>query len=269
MVRIPASWAGARAALAGSGRSGGPTIIRRINVTDVSRYVVPVTVDLGNDGVAPPATMPGFLAQSGGPVTSPGAFANILFATVPAGTYLVNWTVTLAGTVGASDVNNFALYANGAFVTSSVNAGAAGSYPQTAQMVTLAAGSGNLKILTNGAGTAGSQYSATIAQNNGIPGTATAQVGPQGLGQSWSLDQCYLSTSAGQFDTAQCVVYVGPLALPQSAVTGSLQGGSSQFGLGGIGLADGWFVWAVWSGGTPGSLCYLRVTGAKTVLAAG
>jgi len=163
MVRIPASWRGTRAALAGSGRGGAPTVVRRINVTDVSRYVVPVTVDLGNDGVAPVATFTG-----------------------------------LAG--------------------------------------------------------------AAVAQ---------AQIGPSGLGQSWALDQCYLSTSIGQLDTSQCTVYVGPLALPTYAVTGSLQGGSSQFGLGGLGLADGWFVWALWTGGTPGAQAYLRATGAKTVLAAG
>jgi hypothetical protein len=159
MVRIPASWAGSRAALAGSGRAAWPQV-RRIPVTDVSRYIVPVTVDLGNDGMAPNATFSG-------------------------------------------------------------------------------------------------------------AGAATAQIGPSGLGQSWSLDQCYLSTSAGQLDAAQAQVFVGPLALPQYAVTGSLQGGSSQFGLGGLGVPDGWYVWALWTGGTAGALAYLRVTGAKTVLTAG
>lgn len=268
MVRVPASWAGRMAGLAGSGQSG-RIAARRIPVTDVSRYVIPVTVDLGNDGVAPQITFPGFLLQTQAAVTSPGATVNVLFTQVPAGTYLVQWTVTLAGTVSASDVNNFALYANGSFVTSSVNPGAVGSYPQTPQLVTLNGGPGDLKVLTNGAGTVGSQYSATFPQNLGIPGTATALVGPQGLGQSWALDQCYLSTSVGQLDPAQCQVFAGPLPLPQMAVTGSLRGGSSQFGLGGLGIADGWFIYAVWSAGTPGAQCYLRVTGTKTVLSAG
>ena len=61
-------------------------------------------------------------------------------------------------------------------------------------------------------------------------------------------------------------MYVGPLPLPQYAITGSLAGGGSQFGMGGVGLAFGWFVYAVWSGGTTGAFAYLRVTGTKTVL---
>lgn len=98
-------------------------------------------------------------------------------------------------------------------------------------------------------------------------GVAQAQVGPHGTGETWQLDQCFLSTSVGQLDAATCVVYVGPQALPMYAVTGSLQGGASQFGLGGTGLQPGEFVIAVWSGGTAAALAYLRVTGVKTALA--
>lgn len=98
-------------------------------------------------------------------------------------------------------------------------------------------------------------------------GTAQAFTGPSGLGQSWALDQCYLSTSVGLLDVALCSVYAGPQPVPTMLVTGSLQGGGSQFGLGGIGIPDGWFVWALWSGGTPGAAAYLRVTGVKTVQA--
>jgi hypothetical protein len=156
MVRVPASWAGAVAGLAGSQRGRGISA-QPIRTTPVGQYTRLVTVDLGNDGVANPATF-----------------------------------------------------------------------------------------------TAG--------------GAAQAFVGPSGLGQSWALDQCYLSTSTGQLDLALCSVYAGPQPVPTMLVTGSLQGGSSQFGLGGIGIPDGWFVWALWTGGTPGALAYLRVTGTKTVL---
>jgi len=97
-------------------------------------------------------------------------------------------------------------------------------------------------------------------------GTAQALVGPSGSGDSWSLDQCFLSTSVGQLDAAVCTVYVGPLPLAQAAVTASLAGGGSQFGLGGLGLAFGWFVYALWTGGTAGAFANLRVTGQKTVL---
>ena len=70
----------------------------------------------------------------------------------------------------------------------------------------------------------------------------------------------------GQLDASQCVVYAGPLPLAQYAVTGSLAGGGSQFGLGGVSVPFGWFMWGLWSGGVPGSVAYLRVTGPKTVL---
>ena len=99
-------------------------------------------------------------------------------------------------------------------------------------------------------------------------GTATVQIGPSGWGNSWALDQAAVSTSVGPLDTALCALYVGPLAIPFYQVVNSLAGGGSQFGLGGVGLADGWFVFAVWTGGTAGAFAYLRLTGVKTALTA-
>lgn len=97
-------------------------------------------------------------------------------------------------------------------------------------------------------------------------GAATAVVGPSGGGDTWSLDQCFVSTSVGQLDAAQCSVFAGPLPLSQYAVTGSLAGGGSQFGMGGVAVPFGWFIWAVWTGGTAGAFGFLRLTGVKTVL---
>jgi hypothetical protein len=102
-------------------------------------------------------------------------------------------------------------------------------------------------------------------------GIAHAFVGPSGSGDTWSLDQCYMSTSIGLLDPSQVTVYAGPLpspvtGIPQYAVTGSLSGGGSQFGLGGVGLSFGWFLYAVWTGGTSGAFAYLRATGTKSAL---
>lgn len=110
----------------------------------------------------------------------------------------------------------------------------------------------------------GSDGVAPVATFNGA-GVAQAQVGPTGLGNTWSLDQCFLSTSIGQLDAAQCIVFIGPLPTPELAITGSLQGGSSQFGLGGTAVQVGEFVIAQWTGGTAGAFAFLRVTGTKTV----
>jgi hypothetical protein len=101
-------------------------------------------------------------------------------------------------------------------------------------------------------------------------GVVTAFCGPNVAGESWALDQCFLSTSVGLLDPAQCTVYVGPFGcagVPQYAVTASLGGGGSQFGMGGVGVPFGWFVFAVWTGGTAGAIANLRVTGTKTALA--
>lgn len=99
-------------------------------------------------------------------------------------------------------------------------------------------------------------------------GNAQATCGPQASSEVWSLDQCFLSTSVGALDPAECTVYVGGLPLAQYAVTGSISGGQSQFGMGGVQVPNGWFVYALWTGGTAGALAYLRVTGVKTVLTA-
>jgi hypothetical protein len=124
-------------------------------------------------------------------------------------------------------------------------------------------------LVTVDIGNDGSPSSATSTFLSG--GTAYAYCGPGGLGQSWSLDQCYLSSSVGPLDASQVIVYVGPWMGPQGAVaqyavTSSLAGGGSQFGMGGLTLDDGWFVQAYWTGGTPGAIAYLRVTGTKTAL---
>ncbi len=158
MVRVPASWVRAgMAGLAGGNRARYGSALARVPVTPDHRYVIPVTVDLGNDGMAPVAT----------------------FAAA---------------------------------------------------------------------------------------GTATALAGPSSSGDVWSLDQCSVSTSIGPLDAAQCSVFAGPLPLPQFLIAPSLAGGGTQFGLGGVGVPFGWFLYAVWSGGTPGATAFLRVTGVKRTM---
>lgn len=95
-------------------------------------------------------------------------------------------------------------------------------------------------------------------------GTATAQVGPFVAGETWSLDQCNVSTSVGPLDAALASVFIGPGAVSTLLVASSLAGGGSQFGLGGTVAQFGDFIIAQWTGGTPGSIAQLRVTGTKT-----
>lgn len=97
-------------------------------------------------------------------------------------------------------------------------------------------------------------------------GTAQLSVGPSGIGASWSPTQANAYTSVGPLDPASVIIYVGPLPAAQYAVVSALAGGAAQIALGGVALVPGWFIWAVWAGGTPGAEAKLYVTGTKTVL---
>jgi hypothetical protein len=99
-------------------------------------------------------------------------------------------------------------------------------------------------------------------------GTATLQAGPQGIGARWALDQAGIATSVGAGDTATCAVYAGPQATAPYLVAQSYTGGGDAIGLAGYTLQPGEFVFAVWSGASPGSAAQLKVAGTKTVLAA-
>src|SRR5260370_11815348 len=77
-------------------------------------------------------------AEGEGSVLSPGAGAQpVTIAGLRAGTYDVTWTVSLQAAAAAADANNFQLRLNAAAILNSVNAGAAGAYPQGRARVTL------------------------------------------------------------------------------------------------------------------------------------
>jgi hypothetical protein len=261
MVRVPLSYLRAGITRHAMALQAASPQVRRIPSTPVHAYDQLVTVDLGNDGVAPTGYFSGYSTTTGS-VTSPTAFDFILFANnVPPGTYTIPWSVSLSGTLSSADTNNFQLVVSGTTFVASVNPDTAGTYPQTPVTATVTAANPTIGIRSIGAGTSGAVYGATLTSS---AAALTTFVGPSGLGVSWGLDQCYVSTSVGQLDTSHAIVYVGPTITSQNAVTGSVQGGSSQFGLGGLGLSNGWFVWCTWTGGTPGAQAYLRVTGSKT-----
>ena len=103
------------------------------------------------------------IPYSSATVTSPGTFANVLFLTVAPGTYTVTWTVTLAGTAGPADANNFRLINGVTVIANSVNAGAPGVYPQAPQTFTVTAGNPDIQIGTAGnTPTTGAVYGAAV-----------------------------------------------------------------------------------------------------------
>jgi hypothetical protein len=114
----------------------------------------------------------------------------------------------------------------------------------------------------------------TIIGNDGIAfpatftaaGVAQAQVGPQGIGASWEPAQASIYTSVGALDIAQASIFQGPLPIAQYQVASALQGGGAQIPLGGLTMVPGWFIYCVWTGGTPGALAFLTVSGSRKAL---
>ncbi len=101
-------------------------------------------------------------AQNEGQAISPGAGAAIVTVSgLRAGTYDVAWTVSLQGAAAAADADNFQLKNGAAVVEGSVNAGAAGAYPQTGARITVPA-NGTVTVNAIAAGTVGVTYLASL-----------------------------------------------------------------------------------------------------------
>lgn len=119
-----------------------------------------------------------------GSVAAPAANTVIVStASFPAGTYQVQWSVELEGTVAVgTDDNNFNLNANSAVFAQSINPALDNVYPQATQIITLTT-AGTIVVRNALAASAGSTYSASItvtpisAQNT----TVTLQLGDRTL----------------------------------------------------------------------------------------
>jgi hypothetical protein len=101
-------------------------------------------------------------SRASGNATSPGA--NGIIATLSgfaAGTYFVNWTVGLEGTLGVGDANNMYIALTGASQLPSINPGVVGEYPQQQLELTMLA-TDNLSVKATAAATVGANYSADI-----------------------------------------------------------------------------------------------------------
>lgn len=128
-------------------------------------------------------TVTAVAAGGSGSVTSPGAFSYIVTVPIPAGTWTIGWTVTLSGTVGAPEANNFGLTLNSGstIAAPSVNAGAAGTYPQASVTFTVAAADTLVVKSWSNTATSGAVYAATITSpqaftvTRSVNGVAKAQ----------------------------------------------------------------------------------------------
>jgi hypothetical protein len=83
-------------------------------------------------------TLPSVTANNGTGAVSPGANQVLVSATLPAGTWSINWIIGIGGTTGNPEIDNFALIVGGVTVAISINGSTAGAtYPQMPIIVTL------------------------------------------------------------------------------------------------------------------------------------
>lgn len=142
-------------------------------------FVTRVSVDgLVASGGAP--------ASGQGQATSPGSgatIASIAAASITPGTYMINWTVGLAGTPSATDTDNFRLRLGSTALATSSNPGAGGQWAQPPFGPILLNGASSVNIITVAAGTAGAVYDAGISLAPVPDDIVTLYRGP-GIGQA-------------------------------------------------------------------------------------
>jgi hypothetical protein len=269
--RIPRKWAAAfhpQAVRRGSpmayrpGWNGsGMTPMRRVPIQAYSQKATGVPLTGGqNQGI-----ITGYPAASGS-APAPAPFTMLTSVTIPVGgTYVINWSVTLAGTAGAGDADNFLIYHNATELAVSVNAGADGTYPQAPVTVTVAPGDQVIIYTYFTTGTAGSTYSASIA--SGIsPLTLTA--GPQGLGTIWYPAQVTLSTTTGPLDTSTAMVYLGSQGVPITLVA-TVFTGNGTVALAIPSMSPGQVLIVTWVNGHAGDTAAFNVIGSMDALTTG
>lgn len=97
-------------------------------------------------------------------------------------------------------------------------------------------------------------------------GNGTASVGPLTARETWHPENAHVSVSSANSE-ASCVIYVGDSALQRNqrdtTFTGSSGDASDKIGADIVKPPHK--IWAVWTGGDPGAVATLTVTGSKDI----
>ena len=97
-------------------------------------------------------------------------------------------------------------------------------------------------------------------------GAATIRVGPTHWGEIWYPVSADIATTTGPLDTSTVAFFLGVISASSQIGGQSYQGGGDTMSWSSRPVQFGEQVYAVWSGGNPGDLATLRVTGDEDVL---
>ena len=153
-----------------------------------------------------------------GSVVSPAANTPIVsLGTLPVGVYTISWEVQLIGAAAAADQDNFKLLAGLTVLSTSLNAGAAGQYPQTTVQFQLTSAQ-IVQIQSIGAGTVGVTYAAQLAAAPVTAGQAVLELqdGNSPLaeisaGIAGSLSEWYGPEGIRFYNQIKCVPIAGQM----------------------------------------------------------
>lgn len=98
-------------------------------------------------------------------------------------------------------------------------------------------------------------------------GAGTLRMRPVGGSETWTATLVSVKASSAVSE-AQCRLYAGPSATDPYYVAGTLSGstGDSTDQLGSYSIdTHGTSLWAVWSGGDPGAVATMIVSGTRTI----
>jgi hypothetical protein len=97
-------------------------------------------------------------------------------------------------------------------------------------------------------------------------GTATVRVGPQHWGETWYPASADIATTSGINDASSCQFYLGVISAATQIGGQSYAGGGDTMSWSARPVQFGEQVFAVWSGGNPGDIATMRVTGDADVI---
>lgn len=105
------------------------------------------------------------------------------------------------------------------------------------------------------------QGQTTVASN----GSATVQLGPQGIGTVWYPAAVTVYTTSGLNDTSVANVYAGPAGyLAPTTLLGTIPtGGAGVLAAAVPPMPVGWYLTVTWTGGKQGDIAAVNVTGSK------